>query len=86
MWGNFIVTHYVKTERHFKVRPSEHLKISHLAGRRVEWKPSSVSDHFLLHKHDNNLSSGFLIGPRKKFISRDHLWPLIFLKKSREIS
>ena len=42
--GNCNVTYYGKTERHLNVRSSEHIGISHLTGKRVECKPSAVSD------------------------------------------
>ena len=54
--GNCNVTYYGKTERHLKVRSSEHIGISHLTGKRVECKPSAVSDHFLLHNHDSDFN------------------------------
>ena len=44
---------------HFKdlnVRSSEHIGISHLTGKRVECKPSAVSDHLLLHNHDGDFN------------------------------
>ena len=44
----------LKTERHLNVRSSEHIDISHLTGRRVECKPSAVSDYLLLHNHDSD--------------------------------
>ena len=52
--GNCNVTDYGKTEHHLKVRSSEHIGISHLTGKRVECKPSAVSDHLLLLNHDND--------------------------------
>ena len=30
--------------------------MSHLTGKRVECKPSVVSDHLLLHNHDNDFN------------------------------
>ena len=30
--------------------------MSHLTGKRVECKPSAVSDHLLLHNHDNDFN------------------------------
>ena len=38
------------------VRSSEHIGISHLTAKRVECKPSAVSDHLLLHNHGNNFN------------------------------
>ena len=49
--GNCSVTYYGKTEQHLNLGSNEHIVISHLTGKRVEWKPSAVSDHLLLHKH-----------------------------------
>ena len=54
--GNCSVTYYGKTERHLNVRSSEHIGISHLTGKRVEFKPSTVSDHLLLHNHDGDFT------------------------------
>ena len=34
----------------------EHLGILHLTGKRVECKPSTVSDHLLLHTHDDDFN------------------------------
>ena len=53
--GNCSETYYGKTEHHFIVRSAEHLGISHLTRKRVESKPSAVSEHLLL----NNLDSDF---------------------------
>ena len=50
--SNCNITYYGKTDRHFNVRSSEHIGISHLTGKNVEYKPSAVSDHLLLHNHD----------------------------------
>ena len=52
MCGNCNNTYYGKTERHFNVRSGEPLGISHLTGKRVEFKPSAVSDHLLLYNND----------------------------------
>ena len=54
--SNCNITYYGKTERHLNVRPGEHLSISHLTGKRVECKPSVVSDHLLLHNHDSDFN------------------------------
>ena len=54
--GNCNVTYYDKTECHLNVRSSEHIGISHLTGKRVECKPSAVSDHLLLHNHDSDFN------------------------------
>ena len=43
-----------KTERHLNLRSSEHIGISHLTGKKVECKPSAVSDYLLLHNHDSD--------------------------------
>ena len=42
--GNCNVTNYGKTDGHLNVRSSEHIRI-YLTGKRVECKPSTVSDH-----------------------------------------
>ena len=55
--GNCIVTYYDKTERHLNIRSSEHIGIPHLTGKRVECKPSAVSDHLLLHNHDSDFKN-----------------------------
>ena len=52
--GNCNVTYYGKTKRHLNVRSSEHIGIPHLTGKRVECKPSVVSDHLLLHSHESS--------------------------------
>ena len=44
------------TERHLNVRSSEHIGRSHLTGKRVECKPSAVSNHLLLHNHDRDIN------------------------------
>ena len=55
--SNWNVTYYGKTEHHFNVRSSEHLGISHLTGKRVEWKPSVASNHLLLHYRDSDFNN-----------------------------
>ena len=54
--SNCNITYYGKTDRHFNVRSSEHIGISHLTGKNVEYKPSAVSDHLLLHNHDGDFN------------------------------
>ena len=54
--ANYNVTYYSKTEHHINVRSSERVGISHLRGKRVECKPSEVSDNLLLHKHDSDFN------------------------------
>ena len=50
--GDCNVTYYGKTERHLKVRASEHLGFTPLTGKRVtNLKPSAISDHLLLTGH-----------------------------------
>ena len=39
---------------HLNVRSSEHIGISYLTGKRVEFKPPAVSGHLLLHNHNSN--------------------------------
>ena len=53
---NCIATYNGKTERHLNVRSIEHIRISHLAGKRVECKSSPVSDYLLLHSHGSNFN------------------------------
>ena len=55
--GNCNATYYGKTEPHLNVRCSEYIGISHSTGKRVECKPSAVSDHLLLHNHDSDFSA-----------------------------
>ena len=52
--GNGNITYHDKTEQYFNLKSDEHLDISHLTGKRVKYKPSAVSDHLLLHKHDRD--------------------------------
>ena len=54
--GNCNVIYYGKTETHHNVRSSEHIGISHITVKRVECKPSAVSDHLLLHNHDSDFN------------------------------
>ena len=54
--GNWNVTYFDKTERHHNVRSSEHIGTPHLTGKRVECKPSTLSDHLLLHNHDSDFN------------------------------
>ena len=53
---NCNITYYGKTECHLNVRSSEHIRISHLTGKRVELEPSAVSDYLLLHNPDSNFN------------------------------
>ena len=46
-------TYYGKTERHSNVKSGEFIGISPLTGNKVACKPSAVSDHLLLHEHNN---------------------------------
>ena len=77
--GNCNVTYYGKTERHLNVRSSEHIGISHLTGKRVECKPSAVSNHLLLHNHDSDFND-FTI------LCRDNIGFRLLLKESILIS
>ena len=56
MCGKCNVAYYGKTEHHLNVRSNKHIGISHLRGKRVEYKLSSVSDHLLLHNHDSDFN------------------------------
>ena len=81
--SNCNVTYYGKTERHLNVRSSEQIAVSHLTGKKVECKPSAVSDHLLLHNHDSDFNNftilcrdnnGFrLLSKESILISRDSL-------------
>ena len=42
---------------HLNVRFSDRIGISHLTGKSVECKTSSVSDHLLLHNHDSDFNN-----------------------------
>ena len=54
-------TYYGKTERSLNVRSGEHRGLSPLTANRVACKPSSISDHLLLHEHNNSSFNGFSI-------------------------
>ena len=54
--SNCNVTDIGQTQCHLNIRSSEHIGISHLTGKRVECKPSAVSDHLLLHNHDSDFN------------------------------
>ena len=47
-------TYYGKTERDLNVRSRKHMGLSPLTGNRVACKPSAISDHLLLHEHNNS--------------------------------
>ena len=44
------------TKPHLSARSSEEIGISHVTGKRVECKPSAVSDHLLLQNHDSDFN------------------------------
>ena len=49
-------TYYGKTDRHFKVRASEHLGITPLTGKHVKnRKMSAIADRFLFSNHHGSL-------------------------------
>ena len=54
-------TYYGKTERHLHVRSGELIGSSPLSGNRVACKSSAISDHLLLHEHDNSSFDNFSI-------------------------
>ena len=55
-------SYYGKTERHLNIRSGEHIGLSPLTGNRVACKPSSaISDHLLLHEHNNSSFNNFSI-------------------------
>lgn len=54
--GSCNAAYYGKTERHIRVRSSEHLGITPLTGKRVRnIKPSAISEHLLTNTHDGFL-------------------------------
>ena len=65
--------------RHFNMTSSEHIGTSHLIGKRVECKPSAVSDHLLVHNDDGDFN-GFII------LCRDNNSFRLLLKESILIS
>ena len=73
--SNCNVTYYGKTERHLNVRSSEHISISYLTGKRIECKPSAVSDHLILHKHDSDFKDF-------NILCRDNNGFILLLKES----
>ena len=77
--SNCNVTYFGKTEAHLNIRSSEHIRISRLPGKRVECNPSDVSDHLLLHNHDNGFND-FTI------LCQDHNGFILLLKESILIS
>ena len=54
---NFSVTYYGKNECHLNVGSKGYLGISLLTEKRVECKPSAVSDHLLLPEYDCDLTT-----------------------------
>ena len=52
--SSYNATNYGKAERHLNARSGEHIGLSPLTGIRVACKPSAISDHLLLHKHNNS--------------------------------
>ena len=54
-------TYYGKTEHHLNLRSGEHIGLSPLTGNRVVCKPSAISDHLLLHEHNNSNFDDFSI-------------------------
>ena len=50
-------TYYSKTQRHLKIRASEHLGLTPLTGKRVKnTKKSAIIDHILEQGHDADFS------------------------------
>ena len=63
-------TYYGQTERHFFVRPSEHLGITPLTGKFVKTlKKSAIFDHMLLDGHKGNFDNFSILLKRKQCIS-----------------
>ena len=62
-------TYYGKTERHLNVRSGEHIGLSSLTGNRIACKPLEISDHLLLHEHNNSSLNefSFLCGENNAF-------------------
>ena len=54
-------TYYGNTECHLNVRFGEHGGLSPLTGNRVACRPSAISDHLLLHEHNNSRFNDFSI-------------------------
>ena len=54
-------TYYGKIERHLNVRSGEHIGLASFTGNRVACKPSTISDHLLLHEHNNSSFNDFSI-------------------------
>ena len=54
-------TYYGKIERHLNVRSGEHIGLASFTENRVACKPSTISDHLLLHEHNNSSFNDFLI-------------------------
>ena len=71
--SNCNVTYYGKIEHHLNIRSSEHLGYHIQQEKRVECKPSAVSDHLLLHTHIALRRDGGVRLSLKEFIliSRD---------------
>ena len=49
MCSSYNATYYGKTECLLNIRSGEHIGLSLLTGNRVACKPSTISDHLLLH-------------------------------------
>ena len=47
-------TYYGKTESHLNIRSGEHIGLSPLTRNWVACKPSAITDHLLLHEHNNS--------------------------------
>ena len=77
--SNCNVTYYRKTKYPLNVKPSEDISISHLTGKRVECKPSAISDHLLLYNHESDFND-FAI------LCRDNNGFRLLLKESMLIS
>ena len=54
-----VYTSYGKSKPDLNVGSGGHLGLSHLTEKSVEWKPSAVSDHLLLHNHDWDFDPSF---------------------------
>ena len=75
-------TCYGKTERHLHVRSGKHIALSPLTGNRVACKSSAISDHLLLHEHNNSNFNYLSILCCENNAFKLSLWELILIKRA----
>ena len=75
-------TCYGKTERHLNVRSGKHIALSPLTGNRVACKSSAISDHLLLHEHNNSNFNYLSILCCENNAFKLSLWELILIKRA----